>query len=165
MTTHDDLIRRLRQYKGRQWETTACYNGLRADAADALADSQIALREAEARIAKLQKLDVEYGRVEVAIIMADQDFDGDSDHANCGDRLVASVNRLRDRAAEAEAEVSRLRALLAGAVSREAAMKACNPHPDDDQLDRQCKWECQAKIDALPTLAQPEGGDHAPADP
>lgn len=70
------------------------------------------------------------------------------------DALAASQTALR----EAEADNARLRALLAGAVSREAAVKACNPHPDDGHLDRQCKWECQAAIDALPALAQHEGG-------
>lgn len=45
-------------------------------------------------IKRLRRLDAEYGRVETAIIMADPDFDGDSDHANCGDRLIASVERL-----------------------------------------------------------------------
>lgn len=51
---------------------------------------------------KLRKLDAEYGRVEAAIIMADREFDGDSDHANCGDRLIASVQRLAERAEAAE---------------------------------------------------------------
>lgn len=53
---------------------------------------------AEAEVVKLRRLDAEYGRVESAIIMADPDFDGDSNHANCGDRLIASVNRLADKA-------------------------------------------------------------------
>lgn len=43
---------------------------------------------------KLRRLDEEYGRVETAIIMADSEFDGDSAHANCGDRLVDSVKRI-----------------------------------------------------------------------
>jgi len=30
----DDLVERLRQFRGKQWETTECYNGLRAEAAD-----------------------------------------------------------------------------------------------------------------------------------
>ena len=48
---------------------------------------------------RLRRLDAEYGRVEAAIIMADPAFDGDSPHDNCGDRLIASVHRLRDLAA------------------------------------------------------------------
>jgi len=30
----DDLVKRLRQYEGRQFETTGCYNGLRDEAAN-----------------------------------------------------------------------------------------------------------------------------------
>jgi len=43
---------------------------------------------------RLRKLDVEYGEVECAIIMADPEFDGSSDHATPAQRLIASVNRL-----------------------------------------------------------------------
>lgn len=32
----DDLVARLRSYDGAVWETTACYNGLREEAADVL---------------------------------------------------------------------------------------------------------------------------------
>lgn len=53
-------------------------------------------------LGRLRRLDEEYGRVEAAIIMADPEFDGDSDHENCGDRLIASVERLRLRAETAE---------------------------------------------------------------
>lgn len=74
--------------------------------------------------------------------------------------IADTIQKTADALAAAEAENARLRALLAKAVSREAAVKACNPHPDDGHLDRQCKWECQAVIDALPALTQPEGGDN-----
>ncbi len=43
------LVERLRQYEGRQWETTACYNGTR-DEATSLIQSQAA------RIAELEAL-------------------------------------------------------------------------------------------------------------
>lgn len=38
--------------------------------------------------------DRELMRIEEAIIMADSDFDGDSDHENAADRLVDAVKRL-----------------------------------------------------------------------
>lgn len=63
-------------------------------------------------IERLRKLDAEYGRVELAIIMADQDFDGDSDHANCGDRLVASVERFSEQIAAKNSEIDRLHRLI-----------------------------------------------------
>lgn len=63
-------------------------------------------------IERLRKLDAEYGRVELAILIADQFFDGDSDHANCGDRLVASVERFSEQIAAKNAEVKRLRSAL-----------------------------------------------------
>lgn len=47
--TQDTLIERLRQYEGRQFETTVCCNGLRDEAATALADR-------DAKIAELQGL-------------------------------------------------------------------------------------------------------------
>lgn len=50
-------------------------------------------------IAKLRRLDVEYGAVETAIVMLDRDFDGDSDHPDCGARLVDAVERLARKAA------------------------------------------------------------------
>lgn len=61
---------------------------------------------------RLRRLDVEYGRVEEEIIMSDPHFDGDGP-GDCGDRLIASVHRLRDRAADAdrlEAELAALKA-------------------------------------------------------
>lgn len=51
---------------------------------------------------RLRKLDVQYGQVEAAIIMADKDFDGDSEHAGCGERLVASVHAMKGRADAAD---------------------------------------------------------------
>ena len=52
MSEHSDLVRRLRQYEGEQWETTACYNGTRDEVADAIeamerkvADRDEALRD------------------------------------------------------------------------------------------------------------------------
>lgn len=60
-----------------------------------------AIEALQAENARLRKLDVEYGRVETAIIMADPHFDGDSDHANCADRLIASVQRMKAQLAEA----------------------------------------------------------------
>lgn len=67
-------------------------------------------------VIRLRRLDAEYGRVEAAIIMADPEFDGDSDHANCGDRLIASVERLRLRAEAAERALQEGEALLAYAL-------------------------------------------------
>lgn len=48
----------------------------------------------EAENARLRQLDVEFGKVETAIIMADPDFDGDSAHPDCGARLVDAVERM-----------------------------------------------------------------------
>lgn len=62
------------------------------------AESELAALRAENE--RLKKLDHEYGQVETAIIMADPEFDGDSDHATCGERLIASVKRLARKAAE-----------------------------------------------------------------
>lgn len=56
-------------------------------------------REQAEEIAKLRKLDAEYGRVEAAIVMGDREFDGDSDHPDCGARLVDAVERLARKAA------------------------------------------------------------------
>lgn len=56
------------------------------------------IQQLEEENAKLRKLDVEYGQVETAIIMADREFDGDEEGMTCGERLVISVNRLRDLA-------------------------------------------------------------------
>src|SRR5690606_12105684 len=60
-------------------------------------DAQAALQSKDEQIERLKKLDAEYGRVETAIIMADPAFDGDSDHADCGDRLIASVQRMKEQ--------------------------------------------------------------------
>lgn len=57
----------------------------------------------DGRYEKLRKLDDEYGRVECHIIMADREFDGDSDHPDWGARLVASVKRIEDQRDFAEA--------------------------------------------------------------
>ncbi|MFV1850136.1 MAG: hypothetical protein ACMZ66_05450 [Thalassospira sp.] len=70
------------------------------------------LHDAADEIIKFRKLDAEYGRVEMAILMADQWFDGDSDHGNCGDRLVASVERFQEQINTQSAEIERLRAFL-----------------------------------------------------
>ena len=59
-----------------------------------LTDAAVALRSLADQVERLSALDQEYGRVESAIILADKEFDGDSDHANCGDRLIASIHRL-----------------------------------------------------------------------
>ena len=61
-------------------------------------DDAARIAELEEENARLRRLDVEYGQVETAIIMADRQFDGDSDHADCGARLIDAVNRLRDKA-------------------------------------------------------------------
>lgn len=61
---------------------------------------------------RLRRLDVEYGRVELAIVMSDGEFDGDGE-GDCGDRLIASVHRLRDRAADADRLEVELAALKA----------------------------------------------------
>lgn len=47
------LEQRLRQYEGRQWETTACYNGLRDEAADELSKRYLARIAAEAELAEV----------------------------------------------------------------------------------------------------------------
>ena len=57
-------------------------------------------------IDRLRKLDEEYGRVEAAIVMSCPSFDGDSDHKNCGDRLIAAVKDLAARSAELETKLS-----------------------------------------------------------
>lgn len=74
------------------------------------ADTRI-MTEAADEIERLRKLDAEYGRVETAVIMADPEFDGDSDHKDCGDRLIASVTRMKD-------EIERLRTELSTAYRR-----------------------------------------------
>lgn len=94
-------------------------------------DDAARIAELEEENARLRRLDVEYGQVETAIIMADRQFDGDSDHATCGERLIASVDRLRDEAkAEAEAvaqlraAASQARLALAGMIDPQAAIDA-----------------------------------------
>lgn len=48
MTTSDEeLVKRLRQYEGAAFETTACYNGVRDEAADAI--TRLTREKAEAR--------------------------------------------------------------------------------------------------------------------
>jgi hypothetical protein len=47
----ETLLQRLRQYEGAQWETTACYNGLRDEAADEIDR----LRQAEAERDRLRE--------------------------------------------------------------------------------------------------------------
>jgi len=81
---------------------------------------------------RLRRLDEQYGRVEEAIIFADPEFDGNSAHADCGDRLVASVQRLALRAEKAEAERA-----AAWNDAIEAAAKAYAEH-QCVQLER---WE------------------------
>ena len=61
-----------------------------------MSDARIA--DLEAQIAKLRRLDGEYGEVEEAIIMADPEFDGDSKHASPKERLIASIQRLAAKA-------------------------------------------------------------------
>ena len=59
---------------------------------DAMKGDEVAALKTEN--ARLRKLDAEYGRVEAAIILADPNFDGNSKHKSCADRLIASVERL-----------------------------------------------------------------------
>lgn len=42
------LVERLRQYEGRQWETTACYNGTRDEAASLIQSQAARIAELEA---------------------------------------------------------------------------------------------------------------------
>ena len=72
---------------------------------DHLALAKIRVQAAE--IEQLRNLDAEYGRVEAAIIAADPEFDGDSDHADCGRRLIASVERLTARVSELEVNLAK----------------------------------------------------------
>ena len=44
------LVERLRQYEGRQWETTACYNGTRDEAASLIQSLTARIAELEAGI-------------------------------------------------------------------------------------------------------------------
>jgi len=41
----DDLVKRLRAYEGKGFETTACYNGTRSEAADRIEELEAKLRE------------------------------------------------------------------------------------------------------------------------
>ena len=97
----DDLIGLVKRARFR----AACHRDfLEINTAEMIECMADAIEALQAENARLRKLDVEYGRVETAIIMADPHFDGDSDHANCADRLIASVQRLastaRDKALE-----------------------------------------------------------------
>lgn len=62
------------------------------------------IRDLEAKVARLQRVEAEYGRLDIAIVMADPDFDGNSPHASAADRLIASVNRLAAAARRAGTE-------------------------------------------------------------
>ena len=91
-----ELITRLSQNAGYAWgrvdELTAENIRLKAR----LAATESNLRR---RTRQLYTLDAEYGEIESAIIMADPDFDGDSNHANCKERLLDSIKRLQCPAA------------------------------------------------------------------
>jgi hypothetical protein len=39
----DDLVKRLRAYEGKGFETTACYNGTRSEAADRIEELEVKL--------------------------------------------------------------------------------------------------------------------------
>lgn len=95
--------------------------------------------ELEAEVARLRSVEGEYGRVEAAIIMADPAFDGDSQHASCGERLIASVNRLRDEAgAAAELRVSASRLVdevAAMGRSLPALFKLMTGHEPADEIE------------------------------
>ena len=71
-----------------------------------------ALIACQQEVERLRNLDQEYGRVEMAIIMSDPAFDGDGPHDNCGDRLIASVRNLKNRAEAAEARADALERAL-----------------------------------------------------
>lgn len=84
------------------WAVADCWwaqDALMCAAAPDLARTVIAQA---AEIARLRKIEAEYGAIETAIIMADRAFDGDSDHAYCKDRLLASITRLRAKVEAAE---------------------------------------------------------------
>jgi hypothetical protein len=42
----DDLVKRLRAYEGKGFETTACYNGMRSEAADRIEELEAKLADA-----------------------------------------------------------------------------------------------------------------------
>lgn len=48
------------------------------------------------------------------------------------------------------ADLFAAREAAAAQAMREAAAKACAPHGDDDNLDAQCKMECELRIRGLP---------------
>lgn len=50
------LVERLRQYEGRQWETTACYNGTRDEAASLIQWSRSSMAEIYTRAADRARL-------------------------------------------------------------------------------------------------------------
>jgi len=47
------LVERLRQYEGRQWETTACYNGTRDEAASLIQSQAARIAELEAGLERI----------------------------------------------------------------------------------------------------------------
>lgn len=103
MTKSDDAVKRLKSYADYHSGPAKPFSW--ADIVARVDDIRTILAELE----DLRKLDAEYGRVEFAILMADQDFDGDSDHENCGDRLVTSVERFSEKVKAQAAEIERLR--------------------------------------------------------
>lgn len=128
---------------------------LASDAVRALERANARIVEMEAENARLRKLEHEYGRVEGAIIMNDKDFDGNSAHDNCGDRLIASVVRLRTRAEAAEAKLAA--AYDAGFA---ASAEGWNGEYPGDYLDNSHYIECRNNdlremIEALTPTNQP----------
>lgn len=100
MTTPRDaiagLIERLRSYEGRNFETTACYNGLRDEAAAQLA----ALKEErdEARKAANLGCDAKNGGAHSIMVERSYKF-----CAGCGETIRTPTLQERARAAEARA--------------------------------------------------------------
>lgn len=52
--TVEQVAQRLEQYDGEQYETTACYNGLRDEAASIIRAQAAEIEAAKARIAELE---------------------------------------------------------------------------------------------------------------
>lgn len=124
----DELVKALRA--GEQADMDGTLVKVSRQACEEAADAIEAL---QAENARLRKLDVEYGRVETAIIMADPHFDGDSDHANCADRLIASVQRLASTARDkALGDADYFGSLVANA--RVSAAKAAKKFPQPNYV-------------------------------
>ena len=55
----DDLVKRLRAYEGKGFETTACYNGTRSEAADRIEELEAKLAKAMIVVEMIASADVD----------------------------------------------------------------------------------------------------------